>query len=51
MAQILARHSSITLTMDFYTHLGIHDQTAALEKLPPLPPIGKLAATRETGVA
>jgi integrase len=51
MAQTLARHSSITLTMDFYTHLSIHDQTAALEKLPPLPLIGKLAATRETGVA
>jgi integrase len=39
MAQTLARHSTITLTMDFYTHLGVHDQTAALEKLPPLPPV------------
>lgn len=36
MAQILARHSTITLTMDHYTHLQLHDQTAALEKLPPL---------------
>jgi integrase len=37
MAQILARHSTFNLTMDFDTHLGIHDQTAALDKLPPLP--------------
>ncbi len=36
MAQILARHSTISLTMDYYTHLGIHDQTAALDKLPPI---------------
>jgi integrase len=39
VAQILARHSTITLTMDYYTHLGIHDQTAALEKLPAPPPL------------
>jgi integrase len=39
MAQTLARHSTITLTMDYYTHLGIHDQTAALEKLPPPPAV------------
>jgi integrase len=42
LAQILARHSTITLTMDFYTHLGLHDQTAALAKLPPLPPLPPL---------
>ena len=37
MAQSLARHSSITLTMDRYTHVGLFDQAAALEALPPLP--------------
>src|SRR5215472_13523565 len=37
VAQILARHSSITLTMDRYTHLGLLNQTAALEMLPALP--------------
>jgi hypothetical protein len=36
-AQMLARHSTITLTMDRYTHLGLVDQTAALDKLPGLP--------------
>src|SRR5207244_5524529 len=36
-AQILARHSTITLTMDRYTHLGIADAAAALDKLPALP--------------
>ncbi len=36
-AQSLARHSTITLTMDRYTHLGINDLTAALDRLPKLP--------------
>jgi len=49
VAQLLARHSTITLTMDCYTHLGLHDQTAALDKLPPLPsvkpPVAELKAT------
>jgi integrase len=36
-AQALARHSTITLTMDRYTHLGIVDLTAALDRLPKLP--------------
>jgi hypothetical protein len=35
--QSLARHSSITLTMDWYTHLGIVDLSAALDRLPELP--------------
>jgi integrase len=34
VAQDLARHSTITLTMDHYTHLGARDHAAALEKLP-----------------
>ena len=36
-AQSLARHSTITLTMDRYTHLGIVDLTAALDRLPKMP--------------
>ena len=38
MAQSLARHSDINLTMSRYTHIGLHDQAAALEALPPLSP-------------
>jgi len=34
MAQSLARHSTITLTMDYYTHVGLFDQATALEALP-----------------
>lgn len=33
-AQSLARHSTITLTMDRYTHLNVVDLTGALERLP-----------------
>jgi excisionase family DNA binding protein len=52
MAQVLARHSTITLTMDHYTHLELHDQTAALEKLPELPKPGKKEDRQQnTGVA
>ncbi len=34
VAQQLARHSSITLTMDRYSHLGLIDMTAGLAALP-----------------
>ena len=37
-AQELARHSSITLTMDIYTHVGRADLSAALRSLPSLCP-------------
>jgi integrase len=37
MAQTLARHSTIDLTMNTYTRLGVLDQAAAVESLPPLP--------------
>jgi integrase len=37
VAQALARHSTVTLTMDFYTHLDVFDVGGALEKLPALP--------------
>ncbi len=33
-AQMLARHSSITMTMDRYTHSYVGDERAALDKLP-----------------
>jgi len=34
MAQTLARHSDIRLTLGLYTHVELHDQTAAIEALP-----------------
>jgi len=37
MAQSLARHSDIRLTMGVYTHVGLHDQTAAIQSLPSPP--------------
>ncbi len=37
VAQQLARHSTIGLTMDRYTHLSIIDVTLAIDKLPCLP--------------
>ncbi len=40
-AQTLARHSSIKLTLDRYTHLGVCDVAAALDDLPALPVVGQ----------
>ncbi len=37
MIQALARHSTIGLTMDTYTHIDLYDERAALGKLPELP--------------
>lgn len=34
LAKKLARHSTITLTMDYYTHLFVDDERAAIAKLP-----------------
>jgi integrase len=39
--QMLARHSTITLTMDRYTHLGIGDLAAELKRLPAVGSGGK----------
>ncbi len=39
VAQVLARHSSIQLTLDTYAHLVGDDTTAALAKLPAIPVI------------
>ena len=36
-AQTLARHSTITLTMDRYAHVGIRDVATALDLLPSIP--------------
>ena len=36
-AQSLARHSDIRLTMGVYTHIELHDQQAAIERLPAPP--------------
>jgi integrase len=37
MAQTLARHSDIRLTLGTYTHVELHDQNAAIESLPSPP--------------
>ncbi|MCX7429186.1 MAG: tyrosine-type recombinase/integrase, partial [Planctomycetia bacterium] len=39
MAQTLARHSDVRLTLGVYTHVDIYDQAAAIASLPP-PPSG-----------
>ncbi len=38
VAQMLARHSTISLTMDRYTHLGIVDLVDGLKRLPAITP-------------
>ncbi len=38
LAQTLARHSTVTLTLGRYTHVGLHDGAAAVEHLPRLLP-------------
>src|SRR5262245_15246455 len=37
IAKTLARHSNITLTLDRYTHVGLHDLTASVNSLPSVP--------------
>jgi len=44
-AQTLARHSTITLTMDRYAHVGLRDPAGALEKLPLVAPDSVASAT------
>src|SRR5260370_41400972 len=36
-AQTLARHSTITLTLDRYTNVGLYDQSASVNRLPAIP--------------
>lgn len=50
IAQHLARHGSIGLTMDVYTHIGLHDTQGALLTLPHIPGIGN-AGDQEDCVA
>jgi hypothetical protein len=38
VAQMLARHSTITVTMDHYTHLAVDALAAALKRLPVITP-------------
>jgi site-specific recombinase XerD len=45
MAQTLARHSDIRLTLGVYTHVGLSDQTAAIAALQPPPASGSDAKT------
>jgi len=51
VAKTLARHSTITLTIDFYTDVTEGDERAALSKLPALPEatVGTATATQATG--
>jgi integrase/recombinase XerD len=42
-AQTLARHSTITLTMDRYAHTGLHDVARAVESMPALSGLPTLA--------
>jgi site-specific recombinase XerD len=54
MAQTLARHSDVRLTLGVYTHVGLHDQTNAIGSLPAPPvisngPQSDAEALRATG--
>jgi hypothetical protein len=55
IVQSLARHSTPTLTLNTYAHVGLHDHAAALAALPDLSPptdrpeTAKLAATGRYG--
>jgi integrase len=48
MAQTLARHSDIRLTLGVYTHVELHDQTAAIGALPG-PPSSARSRLKEVG--
>lgn len=48
-AQALARHSTITLTMDRYTHLSVSNHTGALNVLPDLSALPTTAEAKATG--
>ena len=50
VAQELARHSTPTLTLGRYSHIGLHDTSKALDALPSLMPIiPEAQAMRKTG--
>jgi hypothetical protein len=50
LAQALARHSTITVTMDRYTHTLIGEQADALDALPDLSTGPEREAARATGI-
>jgi integrase len=49
VAQVLARHSSIRLTLDVYTHLEAVDVAGDLDKLPDLPLAAGVGGKRAAG--
>ena len=50
--QALARHSTSALTLDVYTHIGLHDERRAIEKMPQLHDLdGKNDAGKNRSVA
>jgi site-specific recombinase XerD len=51
VAQALLRHSTISLTMDTYTHIGLHDERAALDSLPKLPSVQGDTSDKDREVA
>jgi site-specific recombinase XerD len=48
VAQTMARHSDINLTMNVYSHVKMEDQEAAIAVLPPPPAIGGTKAKRRS---
>ena len=51
VAQSLLRHSTIGLTMDTYTHIGLYDERAALDSMPKLPSLNKDEINENKSVA
>jgi len=51
VAQSLARHSTIGLTMDTYTHIGLYDERAAVDSLPKLPVLNLNESSADEAVA
>ncbi|HEX5471778.1 MAG TPA: tyrosine-type recombinase/integrase, partial [Lacipirellulaceae bacterium] len=48
VAQTMARHSDINLTMNVYSHVKMEEQEAAIAVLPAPPAIGETKATRRS---
>ena len=51
MAQTLARHSDIRLTLGVYTHVELHDQMGAIESLPAPPALASEQGAGEADAA
>jgi hypothetical protein len=49
VSESLARHATIKLTLDRYTHLAVVDLTNALNRLPELPVAGAESQVKATG--